>query len=1826
MPSEVTERDAQRDDQEKDGNTATELPREVVPEATEYGTKPDDQDGDKGDLRPERLDPDIGDGSAIEDEVEVRSSRSSESTDSVPSEVTERDAQRDDQEKDGNTATELPREVVPEATEYGTKPDDQDGDKGDLRPERLDPDIGDGSAIEDEVEVRSSRSSESTDSVPSEVTERDAQRDDQEKDGNTATELPREVVPEATEYGTKPDDQDGDKGDLRPERLDPDIGDGSAIEDEVEVRSSRSSESTDSVPSEVTERDAQRDDQEKDGNTATELPREVVPEATEYGTKPDDQDGDKGDLRPERLDPDIGDGSAIEDEVEVRSSRSSESTDSVPSEVTERDAQRDDQEKDGNTATELPREVVPEATEYGTKPDDQDGDKGDLRPERLDPDIGDGSAIEDEVEVRSSRSSESTDSVPSEVTERDAQRDDQEKDGNTATELPREVVPEATEYGTKPDDQEKDGNTATELPREVVPEATEYGTKPDDQDGDKGDLRPERLDPDIGDGSAIEDEVEVRSSRSSESTDSVPSEVTERDAQRDDQEKDGNTATELPREVVPEATEYGTKPDDQDGDKGDLRPERLDPDIGDGSAIEDEVEVRSSRSSESTDSVPSEVTERDAQRDDQEKDGNTATELPREVVPEATEYGTKPDDQDGDKGDLRPERLDPDIGDGSAIEDEVEVRSSRSSESTDSVPSEVTERDAQRDDQEKDGNTATELPREVVPEATEYGTKPDDQDGDKGDLRPERLDPDIGDGSAIEDEVEVRSSRSSESTDSVPSEVTERDDQEKDGNTATELPREVVPEATEYGTKPDDQEKDGNTATELPREVVPEATEYGTKPDDQDGDKGDLRPERLDPDIGDGSAIEDEVEVRSSRSSESTDSVPSEVTERDAQRDDQEKDGNTATELPREVVPEATEYGTKPDDQDGDKGDLRPERLDPDIGDGSAIEDEVEVRSSRSSESTDSVPSEVTERDDQEKDGNTATELPREVVPEATEYGTKPDDQDGDKGDLRPERLDPDIGDGSAIEDEVEVRSSRSSESTDSVPSEVTERDDQEKDGNTATELPREVVPEATEYGTKPDDQDGDKGDLRPERLDPDIGDGSAIEDEVEVRSSRSSESTDSVPSEVTERDAQRDDQEKDGNTATELPREVVPEATEYGTKPDDQDGDKGDLRPERLDPDIGDGSAIEDEVEVRSSRSSESTDSVPSEVTERDDQEKDGNTATELPREVVPEATEYGTKPDDQEKDGNTATELPREVVPEATEYGTKPDDQDGDKGDLRPERLDPDIGDGSAIEDEVEVRSSRSSESTDSVPSEVTERDDQEKDGNTATELPREVVPEATEYGTKPDDQEKDGNTATELPREVVPEATEYGTKPDDQDGDKGDLRPERLDPDIGDGSAIEDEVEVRSSRSSESTDSVPSEVTERDAQRDDQEKDGNTATELPREVVPEATEYGTKPDDQEKDGNTATELPREVVPEATEYGTKPDDQDGDKGDLRPERLDPDIGDGSAIEDEVEVRSSRSSESTDSVPSEVTERDDQEKDGNTATELPREVVPEATEYGTKPDDQEKDGNTATELPREVVPEATEYGTKPDDQDGDKGDLRPERLDPDIGDGSAIEDEVEVRSSKKTLLMRRGQIDVSVVSTATKDIASEALKSGKEEDVVRDTSSKVAAPIEDRGLLKTESDVTTAAQKQSDTDTLELFSGTSSDKKKAKKGDAGKSKKRKPKRKEGQPSGVSTHEILKGLLSTMTSENISHQDKSLPEKDQEQDASKETHQDEKKKSQEKEREEKAQKQKSSISKMQRKISKLKSRIAQGNLTEDEIQVLKNKIAEIEADINGLDS
>ncbi|SCV65733.1 hypothetical protein ANAPH2_01361 [Anaplasma phagocytophilum] len=653
-----------------------------------------------------------------------------------------------------------------------------------------------------------------------------------------------------------------------------------------------------------------------------------------------------------------------------------------------------------------------------------------------------------------------------------------------------------------------------------------------------------------------------------------------------------------------------------------------------------------------------------------------------------------------------------------------------------------------------------------------------------------------------------------------------------------------------------------------------------------------------------------------------------------------------------------------------------------------------------------------------------------------------------------------------------------------------------------------------------------------------------------------------------------------------------------------------------------------------------------------RVDQEKDSGDADvkDLSREdgKVSEVTDPDAKREDH-----------RDSVSEATEYSTRPDDPDGDKSDLRPETLDPDIRDGSAVEDiKDEVRSSRGSESTYSEPSEDSEVIDKHYSGDdesssrglstedapgieSGVEEPRvegkdstgegeplaeaassdvatedKVVPAgnealggelgaegtaarealepaaSVEVETAESRVEKDSGDGADVAREreVVSEITEPSSRTDDLDGDRSDLRPEKSGSDLGDRGVEGDskhEVGDESPAGMVSTEDVPGIESGVEASR------------------VEGKDYTVEGEPLAEVASTDVATEDKVV------------SAGDKA------LEGELG--------VEVTAVREAlEPAASVELETAEsRVERERDiGDAAVkDLPREEgkVSEVTDPDAKRDYQEKDGDTAKELPREVVSEITEPSSRPDDQEGDRSDLRPETLDPDISDGSAIEDEVEVRSSKKTLLMRKEQVEASVLSAATKDMASEALKSGKEEDVVRDASSKVAAPIEDRGLLKTENNVTAAAQKQSDTDTLEPFSGTSSDKKKAKKGDAGKSKK-KPKRKEGQPSGVSTHEILKGILSTMTSENISHQDKSLPEKEQEQDASKETHQDEKKKSQEKEREEKAQKQKSSISKMQRKISKLKSRIAQGNLTEDEIQVLKNKIAEIEADINGLDS
>ncbi|WP_155375865.1 putative sodium/potassium/calcium exchanger [Anaplasma phagocytophilum] len=2314
----VPEAGTRRDDQEKDGNTATELPREVVPEATEYGTKPDDQDGDKSDARPERLDPDTGDGGVELDakhEVGDESPVVMVSTEDVPNveasrvddkhytgegeslaEVASTDVVAEENvvsaggegldatlgarvtaAGDALEATALaPGDAALETVEI---PVDKEGDKrdpdevkaGKKKEEREEiglivPNIDQKAELEGyKSEEAPAISGIKQDAVVDSRIIEESRVDDKHYTGEgeslaevastdvvaeenvvsaggegldatlgarvaaagdaleAAASAPGDAALETVEipvYQEKGSDDADVKGFSREDGRISEVTELDVQRDDQEKGSGdadvKGFSREDGGLSEVTEPDAQRDDQEKDGNTATELPREVVPEATEYGTKPDDQDGDKSDARPERLDPDTGDGGVELDakhEVGDESPVVMVSTEDVPNVEASRVDDKHYTGEGESLAEVASTDVVAEENVVSAGGEGLDATLGArvaaagdaLEAAASAP--GDAALEAVDVPVYQEKGSDDgAEKLPKEkeeiVPEAGTRRDDQEKDGNTATELPREVVPEATEYGTKPDDpegdkrdsgSEKSGSDSGDAESENetkeryfwderygevlfadygkvedggLSEVTEPDAQRDDQEGDKSDARTERLDPDTGDGSAIEDEVEVRFSRSSESTDSVPSDYAagvDKHYSADDESPEGMAATETEAKAVVTA---GDALEAAASAPGDAALETLDVPVYQEKDSGDADVKDLSRE----DGRISEVTELDVQRDDQEKGSGDADvkDLSREDgrISEVTELDAQRDDQEKGSGDA-------DVKGFSREDGRI---------------SEVTEPDVQRDDQEKDGNTATELPREVVPEATEYGTKPDDPEGDKRDSGSEKSGSDSGDAES-ENETkeryfwderygEVLFADYGKVEDGGLSEVTEldvqRDDQEKGSGDADvkgffrEDGR--ISEVTEPDVQRDDQEKDGNTATELPREVVPEATEYGTKPDDQDGDKSDARPERLDPNTGDGGveldakhevgdespvvmvSTEDVPNVEASRVDDkhytgegvspaevaSTDVVAEEnvVSAGDEGLDStlgarvaaagdaleatasapgdaaletveipvyQEKGSDDGAEkLPKEkeeIVPEA---GTRRDDQDGDKGDLRLERLDPDTGDGGveldakhevvgdespvvmvSTEDVPNVEASRVEDkhytgegespaevaSTDVVAEEnvvsaggegldatlgarVAAAGDaleaaasapgdaaletvdvpvyQEKGSDDGAEkLPKEkeeIVPEATEYGTKPDDQDGDKSDARPERLDPDIRGGSAevdakhevvgdespvvmvsTEDVPNVEASRVEDkhytgegespaevaSTDVVAEEnvvsaggegldatlgarVAAAGDaleatalapgdaaletvdvpvyQEKGSDDGAEkLPKEkeeIVPEA---GTRRDDQDGDKSDSGSEKSGSDSGDAES-ENETkeryfwderygEVLFADYGKVEDGGLSEVTEPDAQRDD----------------------------QDGDKGDLRLERLDPDTGDGGveldakhevvgdespvvmvSTEDVPNVEASRVEDkhytgegespaevaSTDVVAEEnVVSAGDEGLDGTLglgataagdaleatasapgdaaletldvpvyqekgsddgAEKLPKEkeeIVPEA---GTRRDDQEKDGNTATELPREVVPEATEYGTKPDDQDGDKSDARPERLDPDTGDGGveldakhevgdespvvmvSTEDVPNVEASRVDDkhytgegeslaevaSTDVVAEEnvvsaggegldatlgarVTAAGDaleatalapgdaaletvdvpvyQEKGSGDADvkDLSREDgrISEVTELDAQRDDQEKDGNTATELPREVVPEATEYGTKPDDQDGDKSDARPERLDPDIRGGSAEVDakhEVGDESPVVMLSTEDVPNVEASR---VDDKHYTGEGVS--PAEVASTDVVAEENVVSAGDEGLVSTLGARVAAAgDALEAAASA------PGDAALETLDVPVYQEKGSGDADVKGFSRE----DGRISEVTEldvqRDDQEKGSGDADVkgFSREDgrISEVTEPDVQRDDQEKDGNTATELPREVVPEATEYGAKPDDSDGDKSDLRPETLDPDIRDGSAVEDEVEVRSSKKTLLMRRGQIDVSVVSTATKDIASEALKSGKEEDVVRDTSSKVAAPIEDRGLLKTESDVTTAAQKQSDTDTLELFSGTSSDKKKAKKGDAGKSKKRKPKRKEGQPSGVSTHEILKGLLSTMTSENISHQDKSLPEKDQEQDASKETHQDEKKKSQEKEREEKAQKQKSSISKMQRKISKLRSRIAQGNLTEDEIQVLKNKIAEIEADINGLDS
>ncbi|WP_180843772.1 type IV secretion system protein [Anaplasma phagocytophilum] len=2287
--SEATEPESRRDYQEKDIGDDCDVAREreVVPEITEPSSLPNDPEGDKSDSRPERLDPDIGDGGAIEDEVEVRSSRGSESTYSVPSDDTvgvDKHYSADDEYKAGMVSTDdvpvidsgveasrvegkdytgegeapveaassdvaiedkvVSTEDVPgidsgveasrvegkdytgegkapaEAASSDVATEDKVVSAGD---KALEGELGaEGTAVREALETAESRIEQEKDSSDadlkdlsreegtiSEVTEPDAKREDQrdsvseatepesrrdyqEKDGDTEKELPREVVSEITEPGSRPDDPEGDKSDSRLERLDPDIRDGRAIEDiKDEVRSSSDSDSTYAVPSEdaaVIDKHDSGDDESPLGMVSTDdVPgidsgvEETRVEGKDYtgeGEAPaeaassdvvnEDKVVSAGD---EALEGELGaEGVAVREALEPAASVESETGESrvererdigdadlkdlsreegTVSEVTEPESKGDYQERDTDVAaTELPREVVSETTEPGSLPNDQDGDKSDSRSETLDPNIGDGSAIEDEV--RSSGDSKSTYAVPSEdaaVIDKHYSGDDESPagmvstddapgidsgveasrvegkdytgEGETSAEVPSsdvatedkvvstEDVPgidsgvEASRVEGK--DYTGEGETSAEVPSsDVAPEVVSAGDEAlEGELGAEVKAAREALEPAAsveletaesrieqvrarGDGyvkdlSREEGTIsEVTDPKRDYQRDSV-SEDTKPESRRDYQEKDGDTATELPREVVPEATEYGTRPDDPEGDKSDLRSETLDPNIGDGSAIEDEV--RASRDSDTTDGVQSKesaVIDKHYSGDDESPAGMVSTDdVPG--IDSGVEASRVEDKDYTGEGEPLAEAASSDVGTedkvvsagGEALEGELGAEGVAVREALEPAASVELETGESRVEQEKDSSDADvkDLPREDG-KVSEAGTRPDNLDGDQRDLRSEKSGSDLGDHGVEGDskhEVGDESSSREVSTEDVPgidSGVEESRVEGKDDTGEGEAPAEaassdVATEVVSAGGEAlegelgaevkaarealepvasveletaesrVEQERDSSDADvkDLPREVVSETTEPSSRPDDPEGDKRDLRSEKSGSDLGDHGVEGDskhEVGDESPSRGVSTEDAPgidSGVEETRVEGKDYTVEGEPLVEAASsdvatedKVVPaggvgldgtlgaegtatgdvlEATALTSEdaaletvdiPVDQAKGSGDAAVKDLSREEGTISEVTDPKRDYQ-RDSVSGDTEPE--SRRDYQEKDGDTARE--REVVSEIAESSSLSDDPEGDKSDSRLERLDPDIGDGGAIEDEVEVRSSRGSESTYSVPSDDTvgvdkhysADDDEYKAGMVSTDdVP--VIDSGVEASRVEGKDYTGEGEAPVEAASSDV----AIEDKVV-----STEDVPVIDSGVEASRVEGKDYTGEGEAPVEaassdvaiedkvVSTEDVPvidsgveasrvegkdytgegkapaEAASSDVATEDKVVSAGD---EALEGELGaEGTAAREALEPAASASEDAaleTVDIPvdqakdSSDADLKDLSREEGTISEVTdpdakrgdqRDSVSEATEPESRRDYQEKDGDTEKELPREVVPEITEPSSLPDDLDGDKSDLRLETLDPDIMDGSAVEDEV--RASRGSDttygvsfedsavidkhdsgddestvgmvstddasgidsgveetrvegkdytvegeplaeaassdvaiedkvvSTEDVPgidsgveasrvegkdytgegkapaeaasSDVATEDKVVSAGDKALEgeLGAEgtAVREALETAESRVEQERDSSDADvkDLPREVVSEITEPGSLPNDPEGDKSDLRSEMLDPDIGDGRAIEDiKDEVRSSSDSDSTYAVPSEdaaVIDKHDSGDDESPLGMVST----EDVPNVEASGVE----DKHYTAEGKPPAEVA--STDVGTE--DKVVSAGD---EALEGELGaEGTAAREALEPAASASEDAAlETVDIPV----DQAKDSSDADlkDLSREegTISEVTDPDAKRGDQRDsvsgaaepeskgdyqkdigdDGDAARE--REVVPEITEPSSLPDDLDGDKSDLRLETLDPDIMDGSAVEDEVEVRSSKKTLLMRKEQVEASVLSAATKDMASEALKSGKEEDVVRDASSKVAAPIEDRGLLKTENNVTAAAQKQSDTDTLEPFSGTSSNKKKAKKGDAGKSKKQKPKRKEGQPSGVSTHEILKGILSTMTSENISHQDKSLPEKEQEQDASKETHQDEKKKSQEKEREEKAQKQKSSISKMQRKISKLKSRIAQGNLTEDEIQALKNKIAEIEADINGLDS
>ncbi|WP_081265393.1 putative sodium/potassium/calcium exchanger, partial [Anaplasma phagocytophilum] len=1390
--------------------------------------------------------------------------------------------------------------------------------------------------------------------------------------------------------------------------------------------------------------ESKRDYQEKDSGDGDDAAREreVVSEITEPSSRPDDQDGDKSDLRSETLDLNVGDGSAIEDEV--RASRDSDTTDGVQSKesaVIDKHYSSDDESLAGMVSTEDAPGIESGVEESRAEGKDYTVE-GEPLAEVASSDMGTedkvvsagGEALEGELgaEVKAVREAlEPAASVELETAESRIEQERASGDGDVK-DLPREegTISEVTDPDAKRDDhrdsvsgaaepeskrdyQEKDSGDGDDAAREreVVSEITEPSSRPDDQDGDKRDLRSEALDPDIRDGSAIEDiKDEVESSSDSDSTYAVPSEdaaVIDKHYSGDDESPAGMVSTyDVP------GIDSGVEGKDYTGE-GEPLAEAASSDV----ATEDEV----------------------VSAGDKALEGELGAEVKavREALEPAAsvelETGESRVERERDSSDADLKDLSREEGKVSEVTDPDAKRDyQRDSASEDTKP------ESRRDYQEKDGDTAKELPREVVSEATEYGTRPDNLDGDKSDLRLETLDPDIMDGSAIEDEV--RASMDSDTTDGVQSKESavidkhySSDDESPVGMVSTE----DVP-GIDSGVEGKDYTGEGETSAEAASTDV--ATEDKVVPacdealEGELGAEGTAAREALKPtasveletaesrieqekDSGDGDVNDlsreegtvSEVTEPEAKRENQRDSL-SEAPEPESRRDDQEKDGDTAKELPREVVSETTEPSSLPDDPEGDKSDSRLERLDPDIGDGGAIEDEVEVRSSRGSESTYSVPSDDTvgadkhySADDESPAGMVSTDDVPGIDSGVEETRVEGKDYTGE-GEAQAEAASSDV----ATEDKVLSVGDEALEGE--LGAEVTAaREALEATASASEDAALETVdiPVYQEKGSG----DGDVKDLPREE---------GIISEVTEPDAKREDQRDSV-SGADEPESKRDYQEKDGDTEKGLPREVVPEITEPSSLPDDPDGDKNDLSSEKPGSDLGDHGVegdLKHEVGDESPSRGVSTEDVPGidSGVEGKDYTGEGEPLAEVASSDV--AIEDKVVPA-----GNEALEgeLGAEVtaIREALEPAASVELETAES------RIEQEKGSGDA-----DVKDLPREEGT---ISEVTDPDAKREDQ-------RDSVSEAIEPESRREDQEKDGDTEKGLPREVVSETTEPSSLPDDPEGDQRDLTPETLDPDVRDGasaftSAGEEALEAAAFvPEDEALKTVDIPI---DRDRDNRNRD--------------EVEAGKKKQEIEEIGLVDPNIDLKAELESDKSKAEPvisgiqQDPVADSGIIEESRVEGKYytGEGEtpaeaassdvATEDKVVSAGGEALEGAASVELETAEsRVEQEKDSSDADlkdlsreegavseatdpdakrDYQRDSVFGATEPESRRDYQEKDGDTARE--REVVSEITEPGSLPNDPEGDKSDSRLERLDPDIGDGGAIEDDVEVRSSR---------------------------------------------------------------------------------------------------------------------------------------------------------------------------------------------------------------------